>query len=432
MKLVRACAVLLAVAATSMHEVVAGDKDLTDTENQVVTVLEKIGAAEEEFRKKRVKVAEGEEPSYGTLDELVAARLAPKEWASVAGYTITITVSEELPSLLYVAIATPPKAAGDSARHFAANNAGPVYALRRPLKVDPKSMETFSFPTDKVPGTAVKGKLSKEEQAAEDARLAKIPAATLGELAVIFAMGDIAAAQPAHEIEHGTPGTLEQLAKAKMIRPSLGAGKMPGYTLELGLIPPKGPDGHRFWILARPEKPGPGAHFLLRTPRADIFYSEKPIETDEAGEPRGGAEPAGDMVVKAMVKIEADAAAGQPCELLAEKTMRILETAETGYIERDVPADETATYGTLKDLRAHELIDDKLASGKRWGYVFTVTPMSKTPGKGYAITANPEKANTGARSFFTNHKRELCSSRDPITADPATCEPPKGTEPVWK
>src|SRR5947208_15136443 len=109
----RICSVLLAAAlvVSSAARARAGDADLTDAENAVVRVLEKLARAEEQFKDAKVKEKDGE-AVYGTLDELVAAKLAPASWATVEGHTVVVTVSDELPQFLYFAMAAPPKTAG--------------------------------------------------------------------------------------------------------------------------------------------------------------------------------------------------------------------------------------------------------------------------------------------------------------------------------
>lgn len=400
----------------------AGEPDLGEAENNVVRALEKIARAEERFKDKKAKVKD-EEAVYGSLDDLVAAKVIDASLASAEGFTIAVTVCDEFPQFLFFAAATP-KTPGKDARFFAINNAGVVYAARKPFKVDAKVSESFSLPPEKATASPVVGRLTPAEKAELEAKLAKTPAASLNELAVLEAIAALATAEQVHEMDHNAYATIEQLAEKKVIAGDLATGKAYGYAFKVVLV------GARFAIHATPEKPAADAHHFLRSARGEVFWSDKAIEPDASGEPPEGLDTTKDMVAKAMKKLHDEATADHPSEYLALRALRALQSAEETHFEMHLGAEEASTYGTLKELAAKGLIDEELAQGKRHGYVFAATPSSKSAGAGYALTATPEKAGTGALTFFTNHKGELHSSKEPVTADPATCEVPKGMQPV--
>lgn len=61
------------------------------------------------------------------------------------------------------------------------------------------------------------------------------------------------------------------------------------------------------------------------------------------------------------------------------------------------------TFATLQQLRDAGLIDSVLATGEKYGYVFSITLVTRTPGKtpGFQVSAVPRRyGRTGRRSFY--------------------------------
>ncbi len=400
--------------------VAAGEADLSDTENKVVRVLEKLARAEETFKDRKVKQQDGE-AVYGTLPDLVAAKLAEESWASVEGWSVAVTVSEELPGLLFVAVATP-GGSDKNARFFATISGGAVFVSRKPFKVDAKVAESFSLPPEKLPATRVVGKLTPAEKAEREAKLARTPAASLAEIEVLDALAALADAEIAYENDHDGPATMEQLAAAKLVTGELATGKAHGYVFKIATTPAKGEERARFYIQATPEKPGADAHHFLRPVRGPVVWSDKPIQPDAAsGAAPEGLDAVDDMVAKALDQLEAEASAEKPCEFLAARALRAIAAAQAAHQEHHLGPNEAATFGTLSELATQKLIDEKLGSGERWGYVFAAAPSSKDATAGFWATATPKKAGAG-KSFFTNHKKDLRSGAEPFRPDPASCE----------
>ncbi|MEZ0229741.1 MAG: hypothetical protein ACAI25_14030 [Planctomycetota bacterium] len=412
-------ALAVLAAAVLAAPALAGEADLGDAENKVVRTLEKLARAEETFKDRKAKQQDGE-PVYGTLPDLVAAKLAEESWQSVEGWTVAVTVSEELPGLLFLAIATPTAKDG---RHFATTAGGAVFVSRKPFKADARATESFSLPPEKQSATRVVGKLTPAEEAARREKLAKTPAASLAEIEVLDAIDAIADAETAYEAGHDGPGTIEQLAAAKLLSGDVASGKAHGWTFKVGLTTAAGDERARFFVVATPAKPAADAHHFLRPTRGAVVWSDKPIEPDAAsGAAPEGLETTEDMVAKTVDRLEAESGAARPCEFLALRALRAIAAAQGEHQERHLGPNEAATFGTLAELAALKLVEDKLASGERWGYVFAAAPSSKDAAAGWWATATPAKGDSGAKSFFTNHKKDERSAKEPIKADPATCE----------
>lgn len=78
----------------------------------------------------------------------------------------------------------------------------------------------------------------------------------------------------------------------------------------------------------------------------------------------------------------------------AQASLRTISQAEMTY------QGTAAKYGTLEELAASGLIDPKLASGTRSGYMFNVTLDSQNP-EGFEVTGVPlTYGKTGIRSFY--------------------------------
>ena len=80
----------------------------------------------------------------------------------------------------------------------------------------------------------------------------------------------------------------------------------------------------------------------------------------------------------------------------AMSTMRTIAAAEHTYQSIEMK------FGTLQELAAGGLVDEKLASGTKNGYTFTVTIDNENPGA-FEVTGVPETyGKTGTRSFYVD------------------------------
>lgn len=86
-------------------------------------------------------------------------------------------------------------------------------------------------------------------------------------------------------------------------------------------------------------------------------------------------------------------------------TLRTIGAAQSTYSSTD----GNGNYATLEELISSHLITDSLASGKKNGYIITVTKLndvSDDASTAFDITAVPESISgwnrTGSRSFYTN------------------------------
>ena len=85
-------------------------------------------------------------------------------------------------------------------------------------------------------------------------------------------------------------------------------------------------------------------------------------------------------------------------------------------------------YGTLDELAAEELIDQKLATGRKNGYKFVIVMTTDEKDReGFALTAVPLTFSSGTRSFFVDQTLVLRAADK--TGEPASnLDPPLGEE----
>ncbi len=77
--------------------------------------------------------------------------------------------------------------------------------------------------------------------------------------------------------------------------------------------------------------------------------------------------------------------------------MRNLYAAEAEYIRTY----GNGQFGNINSLRAANLIDDALASGEKYGYLFSISVRNNTNFPGFYITAQPRvHGRTGKISFY--------------------------------
>lgn len=90
-----------------------------------------------------------------------------------------------------------------------------------------------------------------------------------------------------------------------------------------------------------------------------------------------------------------------------------------------------AGYATLAELEAAGLIEAKLGSGTKAGYVFEVAPSARDREAGWHGVANPlVPGKTGRRSFVINQVGVLYASERRIALDRARCAIPPSAIPV--
>jgi hypothetical protein len=101
----------------------------------------------------------------------------------------------------------------------------------------------------------------------------------------------------------------------------------------------------------------------------------------------------------------------------ARSSLQTISTAELDFrLEGVKPSPNgIGQYGTLKELGAGAtpLIDTALASGRKEGYVFTVTPALVEGVPVYTATAVPEKMGfSGIETFFVDQTGVIRSESD--------------------
>jgi hypothetical protein len=112
-------------------------------------------------------------------------------------------------------------------------------------------------------------------------------------------------------------------------------------------------------------------------------------------------------------------------ETLVIGAIRTINTAEVAYAASYPTAGFTCTLSDLDgfgggEINQHHamLIHSGLASGKRYGYVFSLSECGPPPANRYRLTAVPNAANFGRRAFCTNESAVIRYSTD---GNAATC-----------
>jgi hypothetical protein len=120
----------------------------------------------------------------------------------------------------------------------------------------------------------------------------------------------------------------------------------------------------------------------------------------------------------------APVAFGSDAQVLS--AMRTILTAEGTYTATYPTVGFTCTLSDLDgfgggEVNQHQamLISSSLASGKRYGYVFTLSGCSGSPATSFHLTAAPNGNSFGRRAFCADQSAVIRSSAD---GNPATCE----------
>lgn len=114
----------------------------------------------------------------------------------------------------------------------------------------------------------------------------------------------------------------------------------------------------------------------------------------------------------------ATGAANESAAIGALRTVSAAQASFQSAAIADVDADGVGEYGTLAQLGASNNIDSALASGRKNGYVFTIT-LPKYPESAYACNADPESGSglhffvdeTGVITF--NESRTATAADEP-------------------
>jgi len=105
--------------------------------------------------------------------------------------------------------------------------------------------------------------------------------------------------------------------------------------------------------------------------------------------------------------------------------MRTILTAEVTYFSSYPQVGFSCTLSDLDGFGAGQpnehqamLINSGLASGKRFGYVFTLAGCGRTPAARFHLTAAPNGNSFGRKAFCADESGVIRSSAD---GNPATC-----------
>jgi hypothetical protein len=106
-------------------------------------------------------------------------------------------------------------------------------------------------------------------------------------------------------------------------------------------------------------------------------------------------------------------------------SMRTILTAEATYATQYPLTGFTCTLSDLDGFGSGErnehqamLINSGLASGKRYGFVFTLTGCGNAPATTFQLTAVPNANTFGRKVFCADQSSVIRSSED---GNPATC-----------
>jgi type IV pilus assembly protein PilA len=105
--------------------------------------------------------------------------------------------------------------------------------------------------------------------------------------------------------------------------------------------------------------------------------------------------------------------------------MRTLLSAEVTYATSYPTVGFTCTLSDLDGFgggqpNPHQamLVNSGLASGKRYGFVFSLSGCSETPATSFQLTAVPNRSLSGRKAFCADQSAIIRSSDD---GNPATC-----------
>ena len=116
---------------------------------------------------------------------------------------------------------------------------------------------------------------------------------------------------------------------------------------------------------------------------------------------------------------------GTGSDAMVVAALRTILTAQVTYASRYPNVGYTCTLSSLDGFGGGEpnehqamLINSGLASGKRYGYVFTLSECSGTPATGFHLSAAPNSNTFGRKTFCADQSGVIRSSED---GNPASC-----------
>jgi hypothetical protein len=118
-------------------------------------------------------------------------------------------------------------------------------------------------------------------------------------------------------------------------------------------------------------------------------------------------------------------------EVGAIGALRTLTTAQALFREGDKDGDGILNYAaSLTELGEQWLIDDRVKTGVRGGYVFRLLRSASEPEFRWTAAADPIAGSGHRRHFAVNHNGVIHQSLEPIALDPIQCELPDDLEPL--
>jgi hypothetical protein len=161
-------------------------------------------------------------------------------------------------------------------------------------------------------------------------------------------------------------------------------------------------------------------HLPLSDPEFLKALTEKMTPTAQSG--ASGATVGGTLAPRFEISAQPGGAGSNAAVVAA---MRTILTAEITYARTYANAGYTCTLSTLDGFGGGEpnerqamLINSGLASGKRFGYVFTLSECNGTPASTFHLTAAPNGNSFGRKAFCADQSGVVRSSED---GNSATC-----------
>ncbi len=186
----------------------------------------------------------------------------------------------------------------------------------------------------------------------------------------------------------GNYGTFAQLYEAGLIDELLASGDKHGYRFAMTVQNYAANSPATFRAVAAPRG-------YRKTGRRSFFVGSQNWLIRGADK-QGAAAVANDPIIAEYYTCESEA----DCEAKAIGSMRLLHSAETTY----QATYGNGLYGSLCQLGQVSLVDELIATGSKYGYLFVVTAKQGVYNQqppAFEIIAIPRRyPNTGRRSFF--------------------------------
>jgi len=116
----------------------------------------------------------------------------------------------------------------------------------------------------------------------------------------------------------------------------------------------------------------------------------------------------------------------------AVAALKVIQSEQTFYREKDLDQNGLNDYGTLNQLSTAGVLDAILGTGSKQGYRFQAGPSTITSENLWFALANPAiPGSTGDRYFMTNHTGVIYFTSGVAPALNTTdCKMPAGSTPV--